>query len=113
MKKLKELKSLVMKRLELDRLLLVKSQKDYVLNVMVWICLAVEWLKLVLLPVFDGRDGHPVFFRTGLREQLLALTGDAGGRSLIRELGDAVVRVPVEDEGVALDLDAILETSND
>ncbi len=50
----------------------------------------------LVLPVHDGRAGHPVLFSRPLWPELRALQGDVGGREVVkRHLEDAVV-VPAE-----------------
>jgi molybdenum cofactor cytidylyltransferase len=68
---------------------------------------------VVLVPVHDGRRGHPVLFDRAHFATLAALGGDRGARALLT--GPAVVEVPVDDAGVLLDVDtpadlAALET---
>ena len=53
----------------------------------------------------DGRAGHPVGFAAPWREQLLALTGDAGARHLVQAAAAELVRCPVDDPGVLFDVD--------
>lgn len=43
----------------------------------------------------DGR-GNPVLFDATLRRRLAALSGDAGARELLRQLGDRLGRISVE-----------------
>jgi molybdenum cofactor cytidylyltransferase len=52
-----------------------------------------------------GRRGHPVAFSGRLREELAALSGDQGARSVIARHRHAVVLIPAEDRGIFLDID--------
>jgi molybdenum cofactor cytidylyltransferase len=52
-----------------------------------------------------GERGHPVGFAFSLRDELLALRGDAGARAVIQRHHDALVPVPVDDPGIYLDID--------
>lgn len=54
-------------------------------------------------PAYQGRRGHPVGFGRACREQLLALTGDAGARSVLASHPPALIAV--EDPGCLLDID--------
>jgi molybdenum cofactor cytidylyltransferase len=54
-------------------------------------------------PAYQGRRGHPVGFGRACREQLLALTGDAGARSVLASHRPALIAV--EDPGCLLDID--------
>jgi molybdenum cofactor cytidylyltransferase len=56
-------------------------------------------------PSFEGRRGHPVVIGASLLPQLLTLTGDAGARSILKDLGDRLVLVEAPDDGVLFDVD--------
>jgi len=60
---------------------------------------------VIVVPTYGGRHGHPVAFGRNHLSALARLDGDAGGRQLIRERGDAVERLPVDDAGVVRDVD--------
>jgi molybdenum cofactor cytidylyltransferase len=62
---------------------------------------------LIAAPVDPGtgRRGHPVGFSSSLREELSALAGDAGARTVIARHRHAVVAIPVEDRGIFHDVD--------
>ncbi|HEX7759458.1 MAG TPA: NTP transferase domain-containing protein, partial [Caulobacteraceae bacterium] len=60
---------------------------------------------LAAAPTFEGQRGHPVLFSRSLFQGLLALTGDAGARNVLRGLGPALVLVEAPDDGVLLDID--------
>jgi molybdenum cofactor cytidylyltransferase len=53
----------------------------------------------------SGKRGHPVAFAAALREELLAIRGDAGARSVIQRHRDSVRLVEVDDAGIARDID--------
>ena len=59
----------------------------------------------VILPEHDGRRGHPLILRAGLRERLLAAAPDASLRDLLREAGARRRVVPVDDPGIHFNLD--------
>jgi len=60
----------------------------------------------VALPVdASGRRGHPVGFAASLREELLALTGDVGARSLLARHAQAVRALATDDAGIFVDID--------
>ena len=54
---------------------------------------------------FNGRRGHPVGFAGQWLPELLALTGDHGGKSILAAHPLALVRCPVDDAGVLRDID--------
>ncbi len=61
--------------------------------------------KPIVVPVCGGRRGHPVLIRAGLRETLLAVTGDVGAREIIRAHPEWVVELETGDEAVLFDVD--------
>ena len=56
-------------------------------------------------PTFGGQRGHPVLFGRGQFPALAALTGDAGARAVLQQLGDALALAPSPDDGVLFDVD--------
>ena len=66
---------------------------------------AVEDGALIAAPVHAGRRGHPVGFARALREELLALGGEEGARSLLARHAARVVAIECDDPGVLLDVD--------
>jgi molybdenum cofactor cytidylyltransferase len=60
---------------------------------------------LAAAPVWRGRRGNPVLLDRTLFPQLLALTGDAGARGVLQDLGDRLVLVESPDDGVLFDVD--------
>jgi molybdenum cofactor cytidylyltransferase len=60
---------------------------------------------LVAVPTREGRRGNPVVWSRRFFEDLAKLEGDTGARHLIVQNNEAVIEVPVEDEGAFLDID--------
>ncbi|MGN6357373.1 MAG: nucleotidyltransferase family protein [Novosphingobium sp.] len=60
--------------------------------------------SLAAVPEFDGKPGHPVLLARRGFALADVLTGDEGLGQALRGRAD-VVRVPVEEEGVVLDVD--------
>jgi molybdenum cofactor cytidylyltransferase len=58
---------------------------------------------LIAVPEFEGTRGHPVAFGAAMREELLLLSGDEGGKSLLRRY--TITRVPTDDYGILRDID--------
>lgn len=56
-------------------------------------------------PIHDGCPGHPVAFGAAYRAELLALTGDQGGKAILEADPAALVLCPVNDPGVLQDVD--------
>jgi molybdenum cofactor cytidylyltransferase len=55
----------------------------------------------VVVPVFDGRRGHPVVFGRAVFDELLAAPDAEGARAVVRAEPDRVAEVPVSDPAVA------------
>jgi molybdenum cofactor cytidylyltransferase len=60
--------------------------------------------KLMAIPTFHGRRGHPVIFRASLYDGLLAAAPEVGARQVVWNHGQDIVEVPTEEEGVVLNL---------
>lgn len=56
-------------------------------------------------PVFQGERGHPALIGRDLIPQLLTLTGDAGARAVLKDLGPRLARLEAPDDGVLFDVD--------
>jgi molybdenum cofactor cytidylyltransferase len=59
----------------------------------------------VVVPRYEGQQGHPVGFSSACREALLHLTGDHGARAVVAQ--QTVHRLEVHDEGCVLDVDTV------
>ena len=59
----------------------------------------------VVVPRYDGQQGHPVGFSAVCRNDLLQLTGDQGARAVVAQ--HEVCRLDVDDEGCVLDVDTV------
>jgi molybdenum cofactor cytidylyltransferase len=60
---------------------------------------------MIAAPVRNGERGHPVGFGAGLRDELLALDGDQGARSVLERHREAVKLIECDDPGILLDVD--------
>lgn len=59
----------------------------------------------ICVPAFDGRRGNPVLLGRRFFAEMAELSGDAGARRLIEAHADSVIRVPMPDDGVLVDVD--------
>ncbi|HET9129615.1 MAG TPA: nucleotidyltransferase family protein [Terriglobia bacterium] len=59
----------------------------------------------IVVPVHDGRRGHPVVFSAELFEEILALPPDQGLNTVVRRQPGRVIEVFVENAGVLRDID--------
>ncbi|MGH9584657.1 MAG: nucleotidyltransferase family protein [Bryobacteraceae bacterium] len=60
---------------------------------------------LIAVPIYDGNRGNPVLINRSLFHEMLQLSGDTGCRSLFAAHADEIVKVPVDDPGILIDLD--------
>jgi molybdenum cofactor cytidylyltransferase len=58
----------------------------------------------IVLPTYRGRRGHPVIFRASVYDEILAASPEVGARQVVRAHQADTAEVPVEEEGVVLNL---------
>lgn len=64
---------------------------------------ATEWPQGIVVPTYQGRRGHPVYFPARLFQEIAGIVGDEGARSIIRRHPGSVRELEL---GEARDLDA-------
>jgi CTP:molybdopterin cytidylyltransferase MocA len=64
-----------------------------------------EPIDALAAPQYRGRNGHPLRVPRRLFAELMSLPHEQGLRALLQAHEGAIVRVPVEDEGVVRDFD--------
>jgi molybdenum cofactor cytidylyltransferase len=60
--------------------------------------------RLIVLPAYKTRRGHPVIFRAALYEELLAASPDIGARQVVWNHATEITEVETDEEGVVLNL---------
>jgi molybdenum cofactor cytidylyltransferase len=60
---------------------------------------------LVVVPTVAGKRGNPVVWSRRFLPELMGLEGDIGARHLLASYAEAVTEVPIEDEGILVDVD--------
>jgi molybdenum cofactor cytidylyltransferase len=60
--------------------------------------------KSIVLPVFNGRRGHPVIFSSTLYGELLTAPADKGARAVVWAHAAEILEVPTDEEGVILNI---------
>jgi len=63
----------------------------------------------ILVPIYQEKVGHPTYFSKDYIEDFSLIFGDTGGREVVRKHPNAVTYLPVNDEGVILDMDKYLQ----
>ena len=64
-----------------------------------------EFPDSIIVPRYGEKNGNPVAFPKGLKDELLALTGDTGGRKVIKEHPKKVLYVEIADDTQGFDMD--------
>lgn len=59
----------------------------------------------IILPCFNGQQGHPVVFGRSFWPELMEMSGDSGGRKVVSEHSEHCIKVAVDDSGVLRDVD--------
>lgn len=62
--------------------------------------------RAICVPTYRGQHGNPVLWSNRFFPQMRGLTGDTGARSLIAKYGKSVCNVPMDDDGILLDVDS-------
>lgn len=60
--------------------------------------------KLVVLPTYEGKRGHPLIFAEALYQEILAASPEVGARQVVWAHAADVLEVPTEEQGVVLNL---------
>lgn len=63
----------------------------------------------VTVPVHEGHRGHPTIFHRELAREFLEPGLSEGARTVVRRYADTTREVPVDDEGIAVDIDTLAE----
>jgi molybdenum cofactor cytidylyltransferase len=61
--------------------------------------------KLIVVPRYQGRRGHPVIFSSALFAALLAAPLDQGAKAVVQSHRGDTLEIDTEDEGVTIDID--------
>ena len=64
-----------------------------------------ETKKLIVVPRYQGRRGHPVIFSSALFAALLAAPLDQGAKAVVQSHRGDTLEIDTEDEGVTIDID--------
>lgn len=61
--------------------------------------------KLIAVPRFHGKRGHPVIFARSLLNELLNAPEDQGAKAVVNAHRDETLEIETEDAGITLDID--------
>lgn len=68
--------------------------------------------KEIVVPYYHGKRGNPVLFDIEWKEELMNITGDVGGRVLIKNYPDYVKKVCINDDAILFDIDTDFDYLN-
>ena len=68
--------------------------------------------KEIGVPLYNGRRGNPTLFSRRFYPELLRITGDQGGRQIIRHAPDDVLSMEMEDGRCLVDIDRPSDLDN-
>ena len=64
-----------------------------------------ETKKLIVVPRYGAKRGHPVIFSRQLFDELLAAPMDQGAKAVVNAHGDATLEMETDEEGITVDID--------
>lgn len=59
----------------------------------------------LVIPTYNGARGNPVLVDRSLFAEMMSIRGDIGFRAIFADHADRMVKVPVDDRGVVMDID--------
>jgi molybdenum cofactor cytidylyltransferase len=62
--------------------------------------------KRILLPLYHGKRGNPVIFTLDLAPELFQVSGDEGGRGVLKRHPDDIATLEIDDATANLDVDS-------
>ncbi len=60
--------------------------------------------KLIIIPTYNSKRGHPIIFSSALFGELLEAPPEVGARAVVWNHRDDVLEMPTEEQGVVLNL---------
>jgi molybdenum cofactor cytidylyltransferase len=62
--------------------------------------------RAICVPLWAGKRGHPVLWARRFFAEMSDIKGDVGARHLLGEYAELLAEIPVDDDGVLLDVDS-------
>ena len=59
----------------------------------------------IIIPSFDGKNGHPVYFGRKYFQELLQAPLDKGARAVVHKYHEQIIKICVKDKGILQDID--------
>jgi molybdenum cofactor cytidylyltransferase len=64
-----------------------------------------ETQKPIVVPIHDGRRGHPTLFARSVFQELIGAPADQGARHILHSNGDRIAEVEVSDPAIHVSID--------
>ena len=61
--------------------------------------------RLIIYPIYEGRQANPVIFPKKYFSEILSLTGDRGCKKILKQYAENVIGIPIQSQEVVLDCD--------
>ncbi len=66
----------------------------------------------IVIPTFNGTRGNPVIMSSSLFQDIKKLSGDTGGRAIFDTYRNDILKVPVQDHNILIDIDTREDYNN-
>jgi molybdenum cofactor cytidylyltransferase len=64
-----------------------------------------ETRKRIIVPIFQGKRGHPVIFSNALFDEILSAPMEEGAKAVVNAHRAETLEIETEEEGIAVDID--------
>ncbi|MBP1925770.1 molybdenum cofactor cytidylyltransferase [Sedimentibacter acidaminivorans] len=64
-------------------------------------------LDRIIIPSYNGINGNPVLFPCSLKNELMSISGDSGGKAVIKNNLDKVINVEIHNVNEHMDIDTL------
>ena len=61
--------------------------------------------KEIIVPFYQGKNGNPVLFDIAWKEDFMRISGDIGGRVIIKKYPEKVTKIEMSDNTILFDID--------
>jgi len=62
-------------------------------------------VKGIIIPVYQGKRGNPVILSSAYKSELLKISGDMGGREIVKSHPEDIQEIEVDCKGILIDID--------
>jgi molybdenum cofactor cytidylyltransferase len=69
-------------------------------------------LDSIVIPSYNGINGNPVIFPSALKKELMLITGDSGGKVVVNNNLNKLIKVLIQSKDELMDIDTIEDYEN-